>query len=108
MLIHVARLEKAGEEREDSPCCGGSLANIKLDRRKVTSIAKDAFDGLTLSNPDFLATSCPLCKKTFSRVERINGPVVMDIAEIVAMALVKQNGHHEYQEVMSEELSMIS
>ena len=40
---------------------------------------------LTSTNPDILATACPLCKKTFAAVTKTK---VADIAEIVADALV--------------------
>lgn len=88
VLIHVARLNKIGSERENALCCGGSLANLKLDRGDVSKIAGDAFSELTRSSPDYLATSCPLCKKTFNRVDHHGNTKVLDIAEIVAMALL--------------------
>lgn len=91
VLVHVARLEDSRQERENAPCCGGSLANLKLDRSKVHAISRDAFNELTLSKPDYLATSCPLCKKSFSRNMDANSTLVLDIAEIVALALVRSN-----------------
>ena len=53
------------------------------DRRKIAS---DVTRALTLSNPDYLATACPLCKKTLAPV---TGTRVADIAEIVAGAIVR-------------------
>lgn len=81
VLAHVADLQKSGYEGENSLCCGGSIANIKLDSRKKVMIAADAAAELTKCKPDILATGCPLCKKTFSNVTETP---VADIAEIVA------------------------
>ncbi len=90
VLIHVARLEKTKNERENAFCCGGSLGNLKLDRSKVTDIAGDALSGMLVSKPDFLATSCPLCKKTFGKVSKPAGTRVVDVAELVAEAIIKE------------------
>jgi Fe-S oxidoreductase len=81
VLAHVADLQRTEYDGENSLCCGGSLANIKLDSQKRAMIAADTVAGLTKSNPDVLATACPLCKKTFSNVTDTR---VSDIAEIVA------------------------
>ncbi|HRT48112.1 MAG TPA: (Fe-S)-binding protein [Bacteroidales bacterium] len=77
----VADLVSVPEEAEKSLCCGNSLANIFLPPSKKNAIAVDAIKRLTAGNPDIVATSCPLCKKTFSRVSKTR---VADIAEIVA------------------------
>lgn len=84
ILQHVSRLETTRYEDENSLCCGGSLANLKIDHRKKKIIAKDAAAKMTMSNPDVLATACPLCKKSFADVTPVR---VLDIAEIVAEAL---------------------
>lgn len=81
VLSYVAELQNTEYDSENSLCCGGSLANLKLDHQKKTSIASDVALKLTKGNPDILATSCPLCKKTFSKVSKTK---VADIAEIVA------------------------
>ncbi|MCD4769554.1 MAG: hypothetical protein K8R35_05245, partial [Bacteroidales bacterium] len=60
------------------------------DRRKITDIASDVFKELTISNPDYLATACPLCKKTFGKVSNEAESEIKDIAEIVAMAIVPE------------------
>ncbi len=81
VLAHVSDLQRTEYDRENSLCCGGSLANLKLDSKKRVLIATDAAAELTKCKPDILATACPLCKKTFSRVTKTK---VADIAEIVA------------------------
>lgn len=85
VLMHVARLEKTGFDDENSLCCGGSLGNIKLSQLNKHKIATETAARLTKSNPDFLATACPLCKKTLSNATNTK---VADIAEIVAEAIV--------------------
>lgn len=93
VLSHITRLEKSKFEDENSLCCGGSLANMKISSRKKHQIACDAAAELTKGNPDILATACPLCKKTFSSATETK---VADISEIVAEALIddhaKENG----------------
>jgi len=84
VLSHISKLEKTNFEDENSLCCGGSLANIKLSSQNKNRIALDAVNELTRDNPDILATACPLCKKTFARV---TGTRVADISELVAEAL---------------------
>jgi Fe-S oxidoreductase len=81
VLAHVADLQRTPYDSDDSLCCGGSLANLKLDSKNRSKIASDTASLLTKSNPDILATSCPLCKKTFSNATNTR---VADIAEIVA------------------------
>jgi Fe-S oxidoreductase len=81
VLAHVADLQTTEYDRENSLCCGGSLANIKLDSQRKAMIATDTAATLTKSKPDILATACPLCKKTLSNA---TGTRVADIAEIVA------------------------
>jgi Fe-S oxidoreductase len=85
VLKHVSRLEKIKFEDDNSLCCGGSLANMKIGSQKRNQIAKNAASELTKTNPDILATACPLCKKTFSSATQTR---VADISEIVAEALI--------------------
>jgi Fe-S oxidoreductase len=86
VLRHVADLEKTGYDDGNSLCCGGSLANLRLqspDKHKIASFAAAA---LSAPAPDYIATACPLCKKTISAETKIR---VADIAEIVAESIVK-------------------
>jgi Fe-S oxidoreductase len=100
VLKHVSRLEKSKFEDENSHCCGGSLANMKISYQKKHKIAQDAAAELTKGNPDILATACPLCKKTFSAATETR---VADISEIVAEALlvpaIKKNVSHQVPRV---------
>ncbi len=81
VLAWVAELMNTEYDGENSLCCGGSIANIKLDQRKKSAIASDVIARMTSGDPDVLATACPLCKKTFSKIDGVR---VADIAEIVA------------------------
>jgi Fe-S oxidoreductase len=85
VLKHVAQLLKTEFEDENSLCCGGSLGNMKISQRQKQSIASDAAAALTKDDPDILATSCPLCKKTLAAATTTK---VSDIAELVAEAIV--------------------
>jgi len=68
-------------EREKSLCCGNSLGNLQLNSREQGLILEDTLQTLVAGNPDIIATSCPLCKKTFQK----SSPVpVLDVAEIAA------------------------
>jgi Fe-S oxidoreductase len=84
VLKHVARLQNTNFEDEKSLCCGGSLGNMKISYQKKNKIARDTVAELTRENPDILATSCPLCKKTLAGATDTK---VKDIAEIVAEAI---------------------
>jgi Fe-S oxidoreductase len=85
VLKHVSVLDKSKFEDENSLCCGGSLANMKINSRQKSKIARAVTGELTIGNPDILATACPLCKKTLSAA---TGTRVADISEIVAEALI--------------------
>ena len=85
VLKHVSKLEKTKFEDAGSLCCGGSLANLKLNAADRKKIAVNAFNEMTVGNPEILATACPLCKKTFSSVSA--GIRVADISELVAEAV---------------------
>lgn len=86
VLSYVSELQKTIYDNENSPCCGGSLANLKLDHRKKSDIARDVVAKLTECSPDIIATACPLCRKTISGVTESR---VSDIAEIVAEEISK-------------------
>jgi Fe-S oxidoreductase len=106
VLRHVANLETTNYEDENSLCCGGSLGNIMLSQAKKRQIAADVASELTKQNPDYLATACPLCKKTLAPVSKSK---VADIAEIVAEAIVipsplKKNLQN-YKKIVGETVS---
>ncbi|HLF32819.1 MAG TPA: hypothetical protein VI583_01200, partial [Cyclobacteriaceae bacterium] len=67
---------------------GGSLANIKITMDERDNIRDNTLAEYFKYKPDYLVTSCPLCKKTFSKGRDIR---VFDIAEIVARSLPDQD-----------------
>lgn len=85
ILKSVGTLLQIPEEREHALCCGGSLADTEINYADRGNIAREALEILCHDNPDFLATACPLCKKTFHKERKV---VVKDIAEIVANQLI--------------------
>jgi len=84
LLNNYVNLIEIKEQKEESLCCGGSLANIKIQNSERKQISDSALDVFLKYKPDYIATSCPLCKKTFSKSNKIK---VHDISEIVAKNL---------------------
>ncbi len=107
LLGRYVDLIKIKNEREDSFCCGGSLANIKIQMHERDKIRDRALDEYMKYNPDFLVTSCPLCKKTFSKGLDIQ---VHDIVEIVAESVSaerKQARHVQKKQEVSLQTELI-
>jgi len=73
-------------EKESAYCCGGSLANIKIQMHERIQITDKVLTEYQNYSPDLLITGCPLCKKTFAKRNKIP---VLDLAEIVAMGIRK-------------------
>ena len=71
-------------EKEAAYCCGGSLANTKIQMNERNQIRDKAMDEYLSYQPDMLVTACPLCKKTFAKSRDLP---VYDIAEIVYMTI---------------------
>jgi Fe-S oxidoreductase len=80
LLDEYAELVSVKNEKESAFCCGGSLANIKIQMCERDLIRDKALSEYISYQPDILATACPLCKKTFAKNRNLQ---VMDIAEIV-------------------------
>ena len=89
------------DEKENSFCCGGSLANIKIQVKERDNIRDKALEEYMKYEPDFLVTSCPLCKKTFSKGTNIQ---VCDIAEIVSKSLKASSQRVEAINHLQEEI----
>ncbi len=80
ILAHTGTLLKNNFEKNNSLCCGGSIANNQNYNLNKDKISKQVIEHLSSKNPDIIATACPLCKKTFVKYSDIR---VADIAEIV-------------------------
>lgn len=89
IITRIGNLVSSRHEREESLCCGGSLANLAITPAQRQLVTDAAYQHLTEKSPDYLVTSCPLCKKTFSAGKR--SVPVLDIAEVMALALT-ENG----------------
>jgi Fe-S oxidoreductase len=81
VLKFVGELQTTTYDRDESLCCGHSIAAESLPYRKRRLIADDVVEKLSANAPDILATACPACKKAFSETNKIQ---VKDLAEIVA------------------------
>lgn len=82
LVGQAAMIVKAGHEREESICCGGSLGSLTLGFDQREAITRASLADLTVGGPDAIATACPLCLSTFSRY---SDRPVRDIAEIIDM-----------------------
>ncbi len=77
-------LYEAQHSRENSLCCGSSLANTVINDAQQVKIASMLTDELEASGADTIVTSCPLCKKALVRTTELS---VKDISEIVVERL---------------------
>jgi Fe-S oxidoreductase len=82
----LGELKKAGKERKESICCGGSLGSITLNYHDRNKITEDSLDSLIINNPENIVTACPLCYKTFGNMAEIP---VMDLAQAVNKNIIK-------------------
>ncbi len=87
LLRKVAELEESEQEKNNAPCCGGSLAIFTTGQHQRDEITKEALDFLLKGKPDILVTACPLCKKTFSKHSHVK---VRDVAELVREAVAEE------------------
>jgi Fe-S oxidoreductase len=82
VIRKIAVLIEKKDIREEALCCGGSLANTVLTSKEQKQLAAGAIEKLVTPHTEAIITSCPLCKKTFSKANSIYE--VMDIAELLA------------------------
>lgn len=91
------------DEKKSAFCCGGSLANIKIQMNERNQIRDKALSEYLSYQPDILATACPLCKKTFAKSRDLP---VHDIAEIICMAISQKNVNLSKEMKNKKELKM--
>ncbi len=89
ILKNIAVLEEYPDQKEQSLCCGGSIANSILNQDEKRQIALSTVNKITGSSTDLLVTSCPLCKKTFTQATR--RICIVDIAEFVDQNLADKS-----------------
>lgn len=84
VIRNFAELVAAGEERNMSVCCGGSLGSTGIDAERRDGVSHQALETLMQNRPDAIVTACPLCKKTLQKDSPV---VVSDISELTVLAL---------------------
>lgn len=80
VLQSLGELREGANSKQKSDCCGGSLAHTKLDIGQRKTIAKAAAAKFESTGAQYLVTSCPLCKKSFSSSTNMK---VIDISEAI-------------------------
>jgi Fe-S oxidoreductase len=93
LLDEYVELIALKNEKAAAYCCGGSLANIKIQMNERNQIRDKAINEYLSYQPDMLATACPLCKKTFAKSREIR---VFDIAEIINYAITTREVSTEF------------
>ena len=84
LLNYFTELTPMLQEKENSLCCGGSLGNLSINPEERSSIQKATAEYLNNTDPEIIATSCPMCKKS---IAQYSDAPVKDIAELVAASL---------------------
>jgi Fe-S oxidoreductase len=85
LLGGIVSLVQPEFEKEDSLCCGSSLANFTAGEDIRRKVAGDAYEKINPNKAQYLVTSCPLCKKAF---EKVSDVPVRDIAELVSRSMI--------------------
>jgi Fe-S oxidoreductase len=84
LISHMANLVTAGEEKNMSICCGGSLGSTGISCYQRDEVSQLTIDTLMVNNPASIITACPLCKKTLQKGSPV---VVKDISELASAML---------------------
>lgn len=105
LLDEYVELIPNKNEREAAYCCGGSLANIKIQMNERNQIRDTALGEYLGYQPELLATACPLCKKTFAKSNKLP---VYDISEIVYKAISQKKAITEIYQPIKNEYSINS
>ncbi len=80
VLAQLGELLSVDKERDKALCCGNNLGSLSLpesDRRQITARTLAV---LSANEPDYIVSSCPLCKQTLARQSSVE---VKDLAEIL-------------------------
>jgi Fe-S oxidoreductase len=92
LLHHFTDLVPMNQEKENALCCGGSLGNISINPDERCAIQKATAKYLNSTDPEIVATSCPMCKKS---IAQFSDAPVKDIAELVAASLKTPAEHQK-------------
>jgi Fe-S oxidoreductase len=103
LLQKITELVQVGQQGPKAMCCGGSLGIFEASQDQRNTITQSTLANLMKSNPEIIATACPLCKKTLEKQSEV---VVKDIAELVYASIPKPSycsaSGHSHQAVSSE------
>ncbi len=101
VIRQLGELVPVAHEKADSLCCGGSLANLSITPDQRALVTDTAYQVLAAGSPDYIVTSCPLCKKTFSAGKRTI-PVI-DLAEALALTINKEEARSRIPGIAEKE-----
>ncbi len=83
----VGQLIEPEENRQNSRCCGSSVANLVLNDQEQLRLAHDTAARLDATGAERIVTACPLCKKALGRGTTTP---ICDLSEVAAAALVHE------------------
>ncbi len=85
VITAIGDLLEAKHNRENSLCCGSSLANTVITDVEQVKIASALTSELAETGAQTIVTSCPLCKKAMVRT---TATPIKDISEVVAKNII--------------------
>ncbi|MBN1989196.1 MAG: (Fe-S)-binding protein [Bacteroidales bacterium] len=102
LLKFAGNLVEVKSSKTNSLCCGGSLAITSINQQQRNQMARKTLQSIGANDVDFVATACPLCKKTFTAASDENA--ILDISEILvkAFANTKQSSKPEQKQTAKE------
>jgi Fe-S oxidoreductase len=86
LIRQMANLVAAGEEKDMSICCGGSLGSTGISCYQRDEVSQMTIDTLMTNNPGSIITACPLCKKTLQKGSPVE---IKDISELASSLLIE-------------------
>ncbi len=84
VITAIGSLVEPRQSRQNSLCCGASLANTVISDEQQIKIGRGLGVELEQTGASVVVTACPLCKKSIVRSTSLT---VMDISEVVSHSL---------------------
>jgi Fe-S oxidoreductase len=85
VISSAAVLKESSNLPAESICCGGSLASRRFSQSERESVTLHSLEKLNINNPEKLITACPLCLRSFSK---LNKRETLDIAQLVEEQMI--------------------
>ena len=85
VISAAAILKESSCLPNESICCGGSLASMRFSHKERECITLHSLEMLNINNPEKLVTSCPLCLKSFAK---LNDKETVDIAQLIENQMI--------------------